>query len=165
MRFGRRRLQSWRTEGGERPEQSRNQDKWDRRRQQDGIEAGISLSLPPALPRCYSIRSFSIPLGISMAFGHYSNKFLPANCVCEMKLEIQRMGEMPNILRAVLGAFFLAKSLMRAIRSIPHKENLLIPSRGELGYSSEGIDLSMKEAACNHEAFFESLSTSITCKD
>jgi len=43
VRFGRRRLQSWRTEGGERPEQSRNQDKWDRRRQQDGIEAGISL--------------------------------------------------------------------------------------------------------------------------
>ena len=82
-----------------------------------------------------------------------------------MKLEIQRMVEMPNILRAVLGAFFLAKSLMRAIRRISHKENLLIPSRGALGYSSEGIDLSMKEAACKHEAFFESLSTSITCKD
>lgn len=59
----------------------------------------------------------------------------------------------------------MAKSLMRAIMRISHKDNLLIASGESLGHPSEGIALSMKEAACKHEAFFESLSTSIACKD
>lgn len=48
---------------------------------------------------------------------------------------------------------------------ICHKEKLLIASGESLGHPSEGITLSMREAACKHKVFFESLSTSITCKD
>lgn len=80
-----------------------------------------------------------------------------------MKLEIWE--RCPTSHRRFWGAFCLARSLMRVIMRICHKEKILIASGESLGHPSEGITLSMREAACKHKVFFESLSTSITCKD